>query len=175
MRRVLVCAIQRVQSGNDDLCPSFSAAEMMATESRAAPRVIKTPAGASKSTNPLFESDCGMIPPHADALATPTRRPPQDVDFGSACVATAEQEIQQDRGLDWADACGEGRVEVAEQCSMDLGALVASPLRPSTSASQPPRSPASLAVRESLPGTISGWEIPPGNSSPSVFPKRGTN
>lgn len=153
--------IQSLQPGSEGLCLSLSAADMIAAESRAAPRILKTPAGASKSTNPLFESDCDMIPPHADAPSTPTRRPSANVDFGGACAAGAQQEMQQDGAIDCADACGEGLVEVAGQCSMDMGALVASPLRPSTSASQPPRSPASMALRESLPGTITGCEVPP--------------
>lgn len=180
--------IERLYSGNNALCSGLmSAADGIAEESRAAPRTLKTPAGAN--TNPLFESDYGMITPHADAQelclplneatqssasarnstpSSPTRISPAIVEFGGmdACTSATEGEGQQDGPVDLANACGEGFVEVAGQCSMDLGALTASPLRPSTSASQPPRSPASMALRDSLPGAIVGWEIPSDHSSP---------
>lgn len=173
----------------EELTPTLEAAEQISA-ARAAPRILKTPVGASKSTNPLFETDSDMMAPHGDgpqSYASPealrtsrssrvssssirSRAAAAAADLGKTHEDTVEtvSEIQPETS---GDACGEGVVEIAEQCSMDKGVMFASPLRPSSSASQPPRSPASIPLHESLPGAVVGWGSLTDHSSPIVSPR----
>jgi hypothetical protein len=61
------------------------------------------------------------------------------------------------------DACGESRVHTIEaHCSMDVSALLPSPLRPSTGVSSRP--PSSPALTGSLPGAVRWDAVAPPDS-----------
>jgi hypothetical protein len=151
--------IECMQPGNNGLDVTHCAAAAARTEPPQ--RILRTPAGASKSINPLFESDCGMVPSHAERLSpeptrpftptslstSPDHRSAADVNYGS--MHTCEAPTTWEEPLN-GDACSESVVEVTGQCSMDLAALVMSPLRRSTSASQPPQSLEKLLRRAGL-------------------------